>query len=95
MTNKLLLKDIAAKINEYLKRFEADPEINHYDDHRTDRGLRPYFQSGAFANGRYVGLRYISYQGISYVSKADAISYLEWLKAGNVGRHFEALRIHR
>lgn len=47
--------------------------------------------SGASASGRYVYVQYISYQVSTALSKADALVYLEWLDAGNVGRHYKAL----
>jgi len=36
---------------------------------------------------------YITYQGGSHLSIAEAMKYLVWLNNGNVGRHFEALRV--
>jgi hypothetical protein len=81
------LADIASKIRAHLKRFEADPKIN-----TKRRGLSRYYGAGAHASGARVGMRYIAFQGVTYVSKADALRYLAWLDAGNVGRHFEALR---
>lgn len=56
------------------------------------QGSSPYFQPNAYQAGRYVGVCYISFQGASNLSKADAEKYLAWLDAGNVGRHYEALR---
>lgn len=80
------LKEIAARISVHLKRFEADPEINKP---RGDRmSLTPYYNAGSFAAGRYVGIMYIGYQGHSNISKEAAEEYLEWLDAGNVGKHY-------
>jgi hypothetical protein len=82
------LDEIASRINAHLKRFEADPKIN------VARGgnLRPYYYAGAHRRGRFVGVRYVSFQGVRSISKADAERYLAWLDAGNEGRHHEALR---
>lgn len=83
------LKEIASRINAHLKRIEADPKLNPYD---RPGGCRPYYMAGAWAAGRWVGVKYVSYQGFRNLSKADAERYLDWLDAGNVGRHYEALR---
>jgi hypothetical protein len=75
--------EIADKIRAHLKRFEADPAINE-----KRRGLSSYWTAGAGASGRYVYVQYIAYQGSTALSKADALAYLAWLDAGNVGRHY-------
>ena len=82
------LKDIAEKINVYLKRFEADPRVNRYKD--PTRTLTPYWHSYAWANGRYVGIQYVSFQGSHFLSRADAEKYLAWLEQGGIGTHFRA-----
>jgi len=86
------LKEIAGKIHQHLKRFEADATINA----AIKRGggslsLSPYYQAGSYATGKYVGVWYVSFHGTSYLTKQEAIRYLAWLDAGNVGRHYEAL----
>jgi hypothetical protein len=81
------LAEIATKIRAHLARFEANPKIN-----TKHNGLLRYYGAGAHVGGARVGIRYISFQGVTYVSKAEALRYLAWLDAGNVGRHFEALR---
>lgn len=78
--------DIAARIRSHLKRFEADPAINE-----KHRGLSSYYCAGASASGRYVYVQYIGYQGPTPLSKAQALGYLAWLDAGNVGRHYQAM----
>lgn len=87
------VKQIAERINKHLERFENNPEINRYDDDSTSRsrlsGLRPYYGARAWANGRFVRVIYIAYQGSTAVPKNEAAAYLEWLDAGHVGRHFE------
>jgi hypothetical protein len=78
--------DIAARILSHLKRFESDPVINV-----RQRNLLPYWNSSASESGRYVYVQYIGYQGQSHLTKAQALVYLAWLDAGNVGRHYQAL----
>jgi hypothetical protein len=80
------LEDLAKRIRAHLKRFEADPAIS-----QRGKATR-YWCTNAFRAGARLGLTYISYQGASYIKKAEAEKYLAWLDAGNVGRHFEALR---
>lgn len=82
------LAEIASRINAHLKRFEKDPVINATDE----RGLRDYHWATAYSSGRTVCVRYISYQGRTCLTKTQAGIYLEWLDAGNVGRHWEALK---
>lgn len=89
-TEKLTTKEIAARINEYLRRFENDPEISNYE--HDGRTLKRYFNSWANSAGRWVNVTYISYQGRVSLTKNEALRYLKWLDAGNVGRHYEALR---
>jgi hypothetical protein len=89
--NRLTTKEIGQQINAHLKRFEADPKIN-VDRSPEKRGLFPYFRAGASGHRAHVYVSYISYQGQSTLKRADALKYLAWLDAGNVGRHFEALR---
>lgn len=87
---KLTMKEIAQRIAVHLKRFENDPEINKKRD-----GMRtfPYYNAGAYyPGGPKIGVTYISFQGTSNLSKTEAIKYLEWLDAGNVGKHYEVLR---
>jgi hypothetical protein len=85
------LNEIAGRIHAHLQRFEADPKINVWANGKVG-GTRPYYCAGAWARGRYVYVKYKSYQGNNNISKADAERYLEKLDAGFVGRHFEALR---
>lgn len=77
------LADIAKRIDEHLKRFEADPIIN-----KRSNGMKRFYMSGSWSSGRYVAVRYVSYQGESYLSKSEAQNYLAYLNAGNTGLHF-------
>lgn len=79
---------VAADIRNYLQHFERDPVINKPDGAR----MRPYYNAGAHSVGRYTHVTYISYQGPSKLTPEEAVRYLAWLDAGNVGRHFEAFR---
>ena len=80
------LAEIAERINKHLKRFEADPKINYYDIPRGEFGtLRPYYHAGAFAAGPRIKIKTISYQCGSSIKKDEALKYLEWLDAGNIG----------
>lgn len=89
------LSEIAARIDTHLRRFEHDKEINAEIVRENSRGqvsrTYPYYNAVAWPAGRYVGVRYVSYQTAFYLSKADALTYMEWLDGGNVGRHFKAL----
>lgn len=91
------LDEIAKRISTHLKRFEADKDgINATRVQTNYRGqesrLPPYFLAGAGASGRYVYVTYVNYQGESHLTKAQALRYLAWLDAGNVGKHWDALR---
>lgn len=86
------LAEIAARISAHLKRFEADRKGINKDSKGNGMGLRPYYGAWCFTAGSKVGVTYVSYQGHSYMSKADALRYLAMLDAGYVGRHYEALR---
>lgn len=78
------LGEIARRIEEHLRRMEyAQP----------DRGSRfsRYWKSSARAAGSRIGVSYISYQYRWHLTKDEAWRYLQWLDAGNEGRHQEAL----
>lgn len=82
------LAEIATRITVHLRRFESDPAIA---DGVTSGGRRiaKFYKPHAWASGRYVGVRYITYQTESHMTKQEAMDYLAWLDAGNVGKHFE------
>lgn len=81
------LAEIAERINKHLKRFEADPVINAPS---PTWKTRPYYYAGAGTAGRYVEIIYITYQHHPKLTKDEAIAYLAWLDAGNIGTHYEA-----
>lgn len=80
------LAAIAERIAAHLRRFEADPVVN---TPREGRRIKLYYSPSAFARGSRVGISYVSFQSETCVTKADALAYLAWLDAGNVGRHWE------
>lgn len=89
MSKKIKLSEIAARINAHLQRFECDKTINEpYGEHKCVS----YYNANSWASGNRVGVRYISFQGETYLPRAKALAYLEWLDAGNVGRHYEQQR---
>jgi hypothetical protein len=86
------LSEIAERISAHLKRFEADPVINAPIQNRS-MSTTPYYYAGAFVAGRYVSIQYVNYQGSSNLTKEVATEYLEWLDAGNVGKHYATARL--
>ncbi len=78
------LAEIAERITAHLKRMERNPEIER------GVGFRLMY-SRAWDSGPVVRITYVG-QGSIALRKADALKYLEWLDAGNNGRHWEALR---
>lgn len=78
------LDEIARRLAAHLERIEAS---------QPDRGKSScrYWHANAWPAGSRVGVRYISYQMRWCITKAEAWRYLQWLDAGNVGKHREAL----
>lgn len=93
MAQAIKLDEIAKRIHAHLKRFERDPEINkeYSDEGRKGLQLHPYYHAGASSSGNRVLVQYVAYQGSSGLTKAQALQYLAWLDAGNVGKHWKAL----
>lgn len=81
---KPTLTEIAQRIAAYLRRFENDPSVNA----RDKNDLAPYYQAHAWRAGAYVGIRYISFQPVTFLPKADAARYLKALDSGFVGKHW-------
>jgi hypothetical protein len=102
VTKPISCYDLALRIDAHLKRFEADPVINarcelvdgewHVVRDDPNRGVPPYVGAHASASGRFVRVRYVSFQGTSSLTQAEATAYLAWLDAGNVGTHHKATR---
>ncbi len=78
-------KELAGKIHVHLLRMEADASIN-----KSGTGRARYFRPSAHGTTR-VMVSYVSYQGHSTLTKAEAEKYLAWLDAGNNGKHHEGL----
>jgi hypothetical protein len=99
-TKTAVAHELAQKIDVHLKRFERDPKINPGKrfDQETKKwipdklGVRDYYGARAHGDRHRVWVIYITYQGGSYLSIEDAERYVAWLNAGNVGRHYEALK---
>lgn len=77
--------EIAAKLNEHLKRWADDENPNLVTSRRR------FWRPGAYRAGAYVRVTYISYQGETSLRKHEAAQYLEWIEEGNVGKHWQAL----
>lgn len=99
MTKTEVARQLGRKIDAHLKRFEQSPSINmgrRLDESKKwvsdPKGHRPYYGAGARGDRHRVWVSYVTYQGGSHLSIEDAEKYLAWLDAGNVGRHFQALR---
>lgn len=86
MTNPLTTKQIASRIDAFLKGFEKDSNINICRD-----GAWDYFMPNVQSRGRWVWVEYAP-PTISALSKPSAIRYLAWLEAGNIGTHRDAQR---
>lgn len=100
---KRTLTEIAAGIDWHLRRLEADPVFNRrrvFDKARggwvdataPGEGVPSLYDAWARVSGNRIRVLYISYQGSSTLTRAEAETYLAWLDAGGQGRHFEALR---
>ena len=83
------LKEIARELFKYLAEFERLENIEHKGDRRY---LGRYYNVNVWSGGRFVYVKYISYQIETAMTKSEATEYLEWLRAGNSGRHYEMIR---
>lgn len=82
--------EIARQIDAHLKRFESDSTINA----PMKSGTHPYFNAVSHASERgWVYVTYVSYQGTCCLRKSEAIKYLQWLDAGNIGQHWKAVKL--
>ena len=80
------IKEIATEINRALTRWERDPALNPAD---PTYHTKPYCMARAFASSNRVFVVYVGYQGSCSLTKAQALAYLEWIRAGNVGSHYD------
>lgn len=91
----LKLGAIAARIHDHLTRFERDPAVaatTYRDGQGVLRRTALYWNARADVAGSRVAVTYVGYQGRSTLKRAEALTYLAWLDAGGVGRHYKALR---
>jgi hypothetical protein len=99
-TKTAIAHELAQRIDVHLKRFEKDPTINpgkRFDKQVNKwmpdkRGVHDYYGAGARNDRHRVRVSYITYHDGAHLSIEEAQKYLAWLDAGNVGRHFEALK---
>ena len=81
------LAEIAERIDAHLKRIEADPKTNPWNDGKVN-GTRPYFRAGVHTSGSRIASGTSAIKAQRILTKMIAIKYLAWLDAGNVGKHF-------
>jgi hypothetical protein len=81
------LGEVADRIYSHLKRIESDPILNPRIGGKN--GTPVYWNVNARAAGSRVGITYVSYQGERTLTKQEALAYLAWLDAGNVGKHWK------
>jgi hypothetical protein len=89
------LKVTAAAISAHLARFAADPAHSHRrwaDSQGRERTATRFWGTNAHAAGARVSVTYVSYQGRSTLTRAEAEAYRAWLDAGNVGTHYDSVR---
>ncbi len=88
------IDEIGDRIHAHLDRFEKDPKINvvRGGPGKPGEGTLNFYHVNAWGAGRYVGVRYVSYQGGSMLKKDEAAAYLAWLDAGNIGTHYDQQR---
>ena len=92
---ELKLTEIADRINSHLKRFELaerDWVKENLDYNEALNHHSSYYGAGAHQAGNRVGVRYICYQGVTNLTRAEALHYLQGLDNGFKGRHFEHFR---
>lgn len=79
------LAEIAERIYAHLKRIEADPKLNL----KQHGGTSAYWCVNTWRGGSRVFVKYVAYQSKSSLTREEALAYLAWLDAGNVGKHWE------
>jgi hypothetical protein len=85
---------IAERIAAHLWQFEADPVLRETQNISGPR-VRLYHQPFAKAAGGRVRIGYVSYHHDDVcIYKGQALAYLAWLDAGNVGRHWECVTVN-
>lgn len=92
------LTETAKAIDAHLERFARTPEIatrKMTDGKGVERVVSLFWNPICYRGGPRAKIRYVSYQYESSLTKAEAERYLAWLNAGNVGRHYEALKAEK
>lgn len=87
VAQELKLPEIARRIAAHLARAEADPTLNKVNPH-SKSGSRKYHHAVSYQAGPKLAVVYVSYQGATLLTKAEALVYLAWLDAGNSGKYF-------
>jgi len=77
------LTELAARIDVHLKRLEADPATNV-----LVKSTHRFFHAKAYATSRHVAVTYVSFQGESKLTKAEATAYLAALDDGFAKQHY-------
>jgi hypothetical protein len=72
------------------KRYRRGPSSLIEVTHSSPKGY--IYMANCHASGSRIWVLPVGYQGPTSRTKSEALRYLEWLDAGNNGRHFEALR---
>jgi len=86
--DQMTLAEIAHELCERLRLLDNDPEKNPANRH----GGKQYFSMPVVSRrGRVLKVRYVSYHTPYTLTPSDAAAYLQWLRQGNVGWHFNAL----
>lgn len=85
--DELSPKELAQAITARLRRLEASGWNNHTWSDGTGRehATKHFFHATAWQAGARIGLRFVSYQGETFVDVEQARDYLSWLRAGNKG----------
>ena len=79
------LKEIAARIDQHLKRLEAEDTAAR----KASGGNAHYYCAGAWATPTRVSVTYVTYQGSDWLTRAEAEQYLESLDSGSSAKHFQ------
>lgn len=78
------MKDLAREIDGFLKLFELK---------ETERGQTVnrlfVMPSAHYAVGAFMHVRYIDYDCKYNLTRVQALTYLDWLRRGNIGRHWD------
>lgn len=93
---KLKLAEIAARINAYLQGFAADESLVKKTITGLDgeeKEITVFWQPRCSAAGAKVKICYVGYRNDTTLVKEDALTYLKWLDAGNVGKHIEVIPV--